>query len=47
MQLVFQEEKDQILLAKPRLSNQWYVKTSDMAKKANKEVKNGNIKFHP
>ena len=35
------------IVIEPRLSNQWYVKTSDMAKKANKEVKNGNIKFHP
>ena len=35
------------IVIEPRLSNQWYVKTSDMAKKANKEVENGNIKFHP
>ena len=35
------------IVIEPRLSNQWYVKTSEMAKKANKEVKAGNIKFHP
>ncbi len=35
------------IVIEPRLSNQWYVKTSEMANKANKEVKAGNIKFHP
>ncbi len=35
------------IVIEPRLSNQWYVKTSEMAKKANKEVKDENIKFHP
>ena len=35
------------IVIEPRLSNQWYIKTSEMAEKANKEVKNGNIKFHP
>ncbi|MAR95863.1 MAG: valine--tRNA ligase [Gammaproteobacteria bacterium] len=35
------------VVIEPKLSNQWYVKTSEMAKKANAEVKNGNIKFHP
>jgi len=35
------------IVIEPRLSNQWYVKTFEMAKKANKEVKDGNIKFHP
>ena len=35
------------IVIEPRLSNQWYVKTSEMAEKANKEVKAGNIKFHP
>ncbi len=35
------------IVIEPKLSNQWYVKTSEMAKKANKEVKDGNIKFHP
>ena len=35
------------IVIEPRLSNQWYVKTSEMANKANKEVKDGNIKFHP
>ena len=35
------------IVIEPRLSNQWYVKTSEMAEKANMEVKKGNIKFHP
>ena len=35
------------VVIEPKLSNQWYVKTSEMAKKANAEVKKGNIKFHP
>jgi len=35
------------IVIEPRLSNQWYVKTSEMAKKANKEVTDENIKFHP
>ncbi len=35
------------IVIEPRLSYQWYVKTSEMAEKANREVKNGNIKFHP
>ncbi len=35
------------IVIEPRLSYQWYVKTSEMAEKANMEVKNGNIKFHP
>ncbi len=35
------------IVIEPRLSHQWYVKTSEMAKKANMEVKKGNIKFHP
>ncbi|MBR51743.1 MAG: valine--tRNA ligase [Gammaproteobacteria bacterium] len=35
------------VVIEPKLSNQWYVKTSDMAKKSNREVKKGNIKFHP
>jgi len=35
------------IVIEPKLSNQWYVKTSEMAEKANAEVNNGNIKFHP
>ena len=35
------------IVIEPRLSHQWYVKTSEMAEKANVEVKKGNIKFHP
>ena len=35
------------IVIEPRLSHQWYVKTSKMAEKANMEVKKGNIKFHP
>ena len=35
------------IVIEPRLSHQWYVKTSEMAEKANTEVKKGNIKFHP
>ena len=35
------------IVIEPKLSNQWYVKTSSMAEKANEEVRKGNIKFHP
>ncbi len=35
------------IVIEPRLSHQWYVKTFEMADKANTEVKKGNIKFHP
>jgi len=35
------------IVIEPRLSNQWYVKTSEMAKKANDAVNNGEVKFHP
>ena len=35
------------IVIEPRLSHQWYVKTSEMAEKANMQVKKGNIKFHP
>jgi len=35
------------IVIEPKLSYQWYVKTKDMAYKANKAVKNGEIKFHP
>jgi valyl-tRNA synthetase len=35
------------IVIEPRLSHQWYVKTYEMAEKANMQVKKGNIKFHP
>ena len=35
------------IVIEPRLSYQWYVKTADMAKKANAAVNNGEVKFHP
>ena len=35
------------VVIEPRLSYQWYVKTADMAKKANAAVNNGEVKFHP
>ena len=35
------------IVIEPRLSHQWYVKTSEMSEKANMQVKKGNIKFHP
>ena len=35
------------VVIEPKLSHQWYVKTSEMAARANEAVNNGNIKFHP
>ena len=35
------------IVIEPRLSYQWYVKTADMAKKANAAVNKGEVKFHP
>jgi valyl-tRNA synthetase len=35
------------IVIEPRLSYQWYVKTKDMAARANDAVNNGEIKFHP
>ena len=35
------------VVIEPRLSYQWYVKTKDMAARANDAVNNGEIKFHP
>ena len=35
------------IVIEPKLSYQWYVKTSEMAAKANDAVNNGEIKFHP
>ena len=35
------------IVIEPRLSYQWYIKTKDMAARANDAVNNGEIKFHP
>jgi valyl-tRNA synthetase len=35
------------IVIEPRLSYQWYVKTKDMAARANNAVNGGEIKFHP
>ena len=35
------------VVIEPKLSHQWYVKTAEMAARANKAVNNGEIKFHP
>ena len=35
------------MVIEPRLSHQWYVKTKDMAEKANNAVKKGEVVFHP
>ena len=35
------------IVIEPKLSYQWYVKTADMAKKANEAVNKGEVKFHP
>jgi valyl-tRNA synthetase len=35
------------IVIEPRLSYQWYVKTKDMAARANNAVNSGEIKFHP
>ena len=35
------------VVIEPKLSHQWYVKTSEMAARANKAVNNGEVKFHP
>ncbi|MDA7800141.1 valine--tRNA ligase [Gammaproteobacteria bacterium] len=35
------------VVIEPKLSYQWYVKTSEMAARANEAVNNGDIKFHP
>ncbi len=53
LDLLIKEEKHQIsvprgersnIVIEPKLSYQWYVKTSEMAKKANNAVNNGEIK---
>ena len=35
------------VVIEPKLSHQWYVKTSEMAARANEAVNNSDIKFHP
>ena len=35
------------VVIEPKLSHQWYVKTSEMAARAIEAVNNGDIKFHP
>ena len=35
------------IVIEPRLSHQWYVKTEEMAARANEAVNMGEIKFHP
>ena len=35
------------IVIEPRLSYQWYIKTKDMAARANDAVNKGEIKFHP
>ena len=35
------------IVIEPRLSHQWYVKTEEMAARANEVVNKGEIKFHP
>ena len=35
------------IVIEPRLSHQWYVKTEEMAARANDAVNKGDIKFHP
>jgi len=54
--LLVKEEKHHIsvprgersnIVIEPKLSNQWYVNTQEMAKKANAAVDNGEVVFHP
>ena len=56
LNLLEKEEKHRIsvprgersnIVIEPRLSYQWYVKTKDMAARANDAVNNEEIKFHP
>ena len=56
LNLLEKEEKHQIsvprgersnIVIEPRLSHQWYVKTEEMAARANEAVNKGEIKFHP
>tara|TARA_Y100001958_G_C21240937_1_gene568642 strand:+ start:401 stop:2626 length:2226 start_codon:yes stop_codon:yes gene_type:complete len=54
--LLLKEEKHQISVPRgersntviePKLSHQWYVKTEEMAKRANEAVNKGEVVFHP
>ena len=56
LDLLVKEEKHHIsvprgersnIVIEPKLSYQWYVKTAEMAAKANDAVNKGEIKFHP
>ena len=56
LDLLVKEEKHHIsvprgersnIVIEPKLSYQWYVKTAEMAEKANDAVNKGEIKFHP
>jgi valyl-tRNA synthetase len=56
LDLLVKEEKHHIsvprgersnIVIEPKLSHQWYVKTAEMASKANDAVNKGEIKFHP
>ena len=56
LELLVKEEKHHIsvprgersnIVIEPKLSHQWYVKTAEMAAKANDAVNKGEIKFHP
>ena len=56
LELLVKEEKHHIsvprgersnIVIEPKLSYQWYVKTAEMAAKANDAVNKGEIKFHP
>tara|TARA_A100001234_G_scaffold217463_1_gene224902 strand:- start:1404 stop:3635 length:2232 start_codon:yes stop_codon:yes gene_type:complete len=55
-ELLVKEEKHHVsvprgersnIVIEPKLSYQWYVKTEEMAKKANEAVNNGEVVFHP
>ena len=56
LDLLVKEEKHHVsvprgersnIVIEPKLSHQWYVKTAEMASKANDAVNKGEIKFHP
>ena len=56
LDLLVKEEKHHVsvprgersnIVIEPKLSYQWYVKTAEMAEKANDAVNKGEIKFHP
>ena len=56
LDLLVKEEKHHIsvprgersnIVIEPKLSHQWYVKTAEMASRANDAINKGEIKFHP